>query len=265
MTRQPYSRPQSDNPNWDKPKPASPEQVYYGVHACQMLWQQRPDDIIRVFLDQSLIPSFSPLLKWCASQKKVYRVLGPEEMQKVSKSIHHEGICIVAKEAPAIPFQTVLQSVSSKQRCCLIYLDGVQNPHNVGSITRVCAHFGVPYILGDKTTLPKLSPSSGRIAKGGAEFVGLIGLDNPKEALQQLVKAGFTLVATSSHEKQSVYSYRFHPKTVIILGGESAGVTEAVSSQAITTVAIPGSGKVESLNVAVAAGILVSEYYRTTV
>lgn len=239
------------------------ELKYYGFYACLQLWDARPHDVIRVYLTKNRVKEVSPLLKWCAKNSKAYHIISEEEMAKVSDSIHHEGLCILAKELPTITFPEVIAALrSDKNPTCLIYLDGVQNPHNIGSILRVSAHFGIPYILGEKTLLPKISPSAYRVAQGGAEFVKLVPIDHFTKSIQQLEKLGFQLITSSSHGENSLYQQQLPARTILALGSESEGINDAVLKLSKKTLLIPGTGQVESLNVAVATGLFLGEYWR---
>lgn len=235
----------------------------YGVHACLALFKQRPQDIIRVYCDETRVPILKPLLKWCAAQKKAYHIVPAEELAKVTQSTHHEGVCVLAVQPAAPTFEKLLAALPTmKNDLCLIYLDDVQNPHNVGSILRICAHFGVPYILGDAEKFPQLTSSGYRIAQGGAESVQLIPLSNPKKAFQQLRKAGFTLVGSSSHSKESLYRFTFSSRTLIAFGAEGTGLSAPLRKEVSALLQIPGSGNVESLNVAIASALFLGEFWR---
>ncbi len=242
-----------------KHKPIHSEQKYYGIHACLALWEKRAQDVIRVYVNESNIKIFNHILKWCSLQKKAYHIVSNEELNKITDSVHHEGVCILAKEPREVSFAECLKNLQ-QPKMCLLYLDGVQNPHNIGSIIRSCAHFGIPYVLGDK--LPKLSPSACRIAKGGAEVVKLIQLDKPAIALSQLKKEGFVFIGTSSHDGESLYRYKLPPKTVVAFGSESSGMSQTLMKLATQNIQIPGTGAVESLNVSVATSLCLGEYHR---
>jgi TrmH RNA methyltransferase len=235
------------------------EKKYFGIHACLAIWEKRPQDIIRVYLDESNVKTFKSLLKFCAQEKKVYRIVPPEELNKISDSVHHEGICILAKEQGPASFSDCLATLKNPN-ICLLYLDGVQNPHNIGSIIRTCAHFGIPYILGDK--LPILSPSACRIAKGGAELVRLVQLDKPVPAINRLKKEGFSFIGTSSHEGASLYGYTYTPRTILAFGSEADGMSSSLLNLTTKNLQIPGTGQVESLNVSVATSLCIGEYAR---
>lgn len=237
------------------------EVKYYGLHACLALWKKRPEDVIRVYLEERLLKTLSPLLKWCAQQKKAYHIVTEEEMRKITDSVHHEGVSLLAKAPFALTEEAFLSSLQA-QKIPLFYLDGVQNPHNVGSLLRTAAHFGVPYILGEKGKLPSLSPSACRIAKGGAESVQLVILEQPLKTFSKLKQKGFQLIATSSHKGNSLYQFSYPPRSILVLGGESEGIGKDLLKLAPHLVSIPGTGEVESLNVSAAASILIGEYAR---
>lgn len=242
-------------------KSLAQEQKYYGIHACLAIWEKRPYDIVRVYAHESNIKTLTPLLKWCAVQKKAYHVVSTEELSRITDSVHHEGVCVLARELSPIPLSGLLESLSHRgEKVCLLYLDGVQNPHNIGSIMRTCAHFGIPYIIGDR--LPPLSASACRIAKGGAELVRLIQLDKPLEALEQLKKLGFAIVGTSSYKGGSLYRYRFPNRTILAFGSESDGMSKHLQKLTSQNLQIPGTGLIESLNVSVATSLCLGEYAR---
>jgi TrmH RNA methyltransferase len=260
-TSRPAERSSFREPEAKPDRKADKELKYYGLHACLAIWKKRPKDIIRVYLDETNVTVFKALLKWCAENKKAYHIVASDELQKVSESVHHEGVCILAKQLPILSADEFVASLD-KPKICLLYLDGVQNPHNIGSILRSCAHFGVPYVLGEQGKLPALSPSACRIAKGGSELVRLVSLPTPLKTLQALKAKGFTFVSTSSHGGTSLFKSKFGPKTVIIMGSETSGVSETLFSLAPNKVQIPGTGDVESLNVSVATSLCIGEYAR---
>lgn len=236
---------------------------YYGIHACLAIAKKRPEDIIKVYIDASNLKTFKSTLKWCSDHKKAYHIVKNEDLDKVSGSVHHEGICLVAKEPILMNEKEFLKNIEScKKQSCILYLDGVQNPHNIGSIIRTCAHFNISFILGSKESLPALSPSACRIAKGGAEIVRLVKVDHPLQFMKQLEKKGFQLVSTSSHVSVSLYETALPAKMILTLGSEANGVSKDLLSLSHLKVQIPGSGQVESLNVSVATSLFLGEFYR---
>lgn len=232
------------------------ETKYYGIHACLELAKRRSCDIIRVYVDSTNVKTFGPVLKWCAANRKAYHIVPMEDLAKITDSVHHEGVCILAKEPKMLGAEEFLKKLP--QKGCLLYLDGVENPNNFGSILRTAAHFGVTHILGEK--LP-LTASACRIAKGGAEFVEFVIVKQP-EILATLEKRGFAFISTSSHKGESLYKFSFPPRSIIAIGAESTGLNPKLLKHSTHSIRITGTNAVESLNVSIATALCLGEYFR---
>ena len=257
------SRRKRTAPTVHRSEPARKELKYYGGAACLALWQRRPQDVIRIYLEQESIPQFGAMLKWAAEKRKAYHVVSADDLERLTQSIHHQGICLLAKEHPTLSFDEWLPLIRNETTPQLLaYLDGVENPHNLGAILRSCAHFGVRYVLGTENRLPKLSPSACRVAEGGAENVMLVYLKNPGRQMGRLRENGFELLATAAGKGVPLYQHAFRERSVLILGNEAEGIGAALQQSADKLLHIPGSGDVESLNVSVAFGVIAGEYYR---
>lgn len=236
---------------------------YYGTAACLALWQRRPHDVIRIYLEEARVPALSAMLKWAAAERKAYHLVAAADLEKLTESIHHQGVCVLAREQIALSFQEWLPLLrQERDPQLLLYLDGVENPHNLGALLRTCAHFGIRYVLGPAEHLPKLSPSACRVAEGGAEEVMLVRLPQAAKQLRQLQEYGYQLLGTHVRQGTSVFTHQFGERSILILGSEVAGVAPALMKTADEVLTIPGSGRVESLNVSVAFGVVAGEYAR---
>ncbi|RLS53531.1 MAG: tRNA/rRNA methyltransferase [Planctomycetota bacterium] len=241
------------------------ERKVCGLHACLQLFERRPEDIIRVYLTEDRSRNVPELLRWCAQNRRAYNVVAADNLERLSGSNHHEGIMLLARRGASWSESDFLQALQANQLTGpLLYLDGVQNPHNVGALLRTAAHFGVAAILGEAGHLPEISAATARVAEGGAEHVPVVSLEAAGQTLMTLRQSGYTLLATSSHQGRTIYEEPLSPKTVFILGGELKGVSSDLLQGADRCVQIPGTGHVESLNVSVAGAILLSEWRRQT-
>ena len=239
------------------------EQKICGFHACLGVFQRRPDDIIKVYLTEDRTRHVSDLLRWCAQNRRAYNVVGEENLERLSGSSHHEGLMLLTRRAAPLSDAAFLDQVRSGAITGpLLYLDGVQNPHNLGALLRTAAHFGAAAILGASNDLPDVSAATARVAEGGAEHVAVVGLRYPEKTLPALKELGYTILATSSHQGRSVYQEKLTPKTIFVLGGEQKGVSPDLLAEADRCLLIPGTGLVESLNVSVAGAVLLSELHR---
>ncbi|ACS84696.1 tRNA/rRNA methyltransferase [Musicola paradisiaca] len=231
----------------------------YGENACQALFNSRPDAIVRAWFLQEVTPRFREALRWMAANRKAYHVVDNDELTRASGTEHHGGVCFLIKKRRGLDVQTYLPHAPEKD--CVLALEDVGNPHNLGGIVRSCAHFGVNGVLvRDASQLE--SGAAVRTAEGGAEHVKAIQSDNLIDALSQFRKAGYTIVTTSSHKGTALYDTQLPARTVIVLGQESDGLSDGAWQQGDMKVSINGTGNVESLNISVATGILLAEWWR---
>jgi TrmH RNA methyltransferase len=237
------------------------EHKVYGKNAVKAVWKARPQDIVRVYVVHELITEFSDMLKWCAQSKRAYHVVSTDDLQKVTEANHHEGICLLVKEKLPQDLSELIFFCKDNPQATLVLLENVQNPHNVGAILRVCAHFGVQGVLfyGD---CPRPSGSLYRTSEGGAEHLQMVWLADLGASLRLLKSEGFSIVGTSSHSDKNLLGAELPKRLVFLLGSESEGLSSGIQALADMTVQIPGSGLVESLNVACATTALLCENWR---
>jgi TrmH RNA methyltransferase len=231
----------------------------YGINACHTCIQFRKEKIVRAFFSKKIAPRFSELMKYLASQKKVYRIVDDEELIKISQSQHNEGVCFIVEKKPAISHKAWL--TLEKKTPNLTILENVGNPHNLGSILRVCAHFGVTNLALNEAKAAQ-SGAAFRVAEGGGEFVEIIEYEHLKDFLLVLKKRGYKILTTSSHEGIDLYNYKFNEPYALLFGEESRGLSDIAFKMSDVSLKIPGTGHVESLNVSTALTAILGEIYR---
>ena len=237
--------------------------MFHGVRACEALFDRRPQDIVRVYVAEARRRKFARLTSWCAEHRKGFQIVPDENLQRLTGSLHHEGVAILAKQLQRWTLADLLQGIEAGTVTGpLVYLDGVQNPHNLGSILRTAAHFGAGAIVGKVGELPPLSPAAVRVAEGAAEFVPVCDLAEPAADLRRLKEVGYAVVVTSSHRGEPIFAAKLPGKVVLVLGSEGEGVSRGIDAAADLRVQIPGTGAVESLNVSVACAVALAETWR---
>ncbi|WP_038914512.1 tRNA/rRNA methyltransferase [Dickeya zeae] len=231
----------------------------YGENACQALFLSRPEAIVRGWFLQEVTPRFREALRWMAANRKAYHVVEDEELARASGTEHHGGVCFLIKKRRGLDVTAYLREAGETD--CVLALEDVGNPHNLGGIMRSCAHFGVKGVLvNDASQLE--SGAAVRTAEGGAEHVKAINAEGLVDALAQFRAAGYTIVTTSSHKGTTLSQVSLPAKTVIVLGQEGDGLSDSAWQQGDVKVSIDGTGNVESLNISVATGILLAEWWR---
>ncbi|PWC12544.1 tRNA/rRNA methyltransferase [Brenneria corticis] len=231
----------------------------YGENACHALFKSRPEAIVRAWFLQEVTPRFREALRWMAANRKAYHVVEDDELIKASGTEHHGGVCFLIKKRQGLDVREYLQTAG--ERDCVLALEEIGNPHNLGGIMRSCAHFGVNGVLVQDAAALE-SGAAVRTAEGGAEHVKAINADDFLSVLAEFRNAGYTIVTTSSHKGTPLSKTAFPAKIVIVLGQEGDGLSDSAWQQGDVKISIDGTGRVESLNISVATGILLSEWWR---
>ncbi|BBQ82722.1 MULTISPECIES: tRNA/rRNA methyltransferase [unclassified Klebsiella] len=232
----------------------------YGENACQTLFQSRPDAIVRAWFLQSVTPRFKEALRWMAANRKAYHVVDEAELAKASGTEHHGGVCFLIKKRNGTSVQQWVANSGADD--CVLALEDVGNPHNLGAMIRSCAHFGVKGVVLQDAALLE-SGAAIRTAEGGAEHVQPITGDSFIDALAQFRDAGYSIVTTSSTGNgMPLFKAELPKKMVLVLGQDHEGVSDSAASLADLSVSIDGTRAVEGLNVSVATGVLLAEWWR---
>lgn len=231
----------------------------YGLNAVQAVFAKRPQAIRKVYLAEARIPQLQPLLKWCVANKVGYRVVEDADLQKLAASSHHEGVVAEVLRAEPLALSNWLRDLPAGPQCAL-WLDGVGNPHNLGAILRSAAHFGVSAILLPKHSPLALSGAAARVAEGGAESLPFVRLGREDNSFAQLRSAGFQLAATVVRGGADLFATPLPERLIYVLGAEGAGMSGELAAACDLRLSIPGSGAVESLNVASATAVLLASW-----
>lgn len=266
--RRPSSRPPRATPlpprDGGTPPPpgrGNDELRLYGWNAVQALFASRPQALRKLYLVEALIPRMQPVLKWCVANRVGYRVVEEGDLNKLAATTHHEGVVADVLRAPMLELGEWLQALPAGKPVLALWLDGVGNPHNFGAILRSAAHFGVAGLLLPPGATLALSGAAARVAEGGAEAVPLVRLPAVPQAMSQLREAGFGLAATLVDGGSDLFASEVPARLVYVMGAEGEGMDRELAQACDQQVSIPGTGAVESLNVASATAVLLSHWY----
>jgi len=233
-----------------------------GLRAGLAVVERRPDDVVRVAFARGVRHELGDLLRWASSRRVACEEMSDGALDRFAESQHHEGLCVAARPRRWAS-ASELADVLARARGTAVALDRVRNPYNVGAILRSAAFFGVDAaLLGAPAPHPGLAPTAVRVAEGGAEHLLLGRTTDLADTLARLRARGARVVGADGHARTPALGFDFGRPAVLVLGNEREGLGERVRAQCDAVVAIAGGGAVESLNVAVAAGVLVAEMTR---
>ena len=152
-------------------------------------------------------------------------------------------------------------SATASSRCTVVMLDSVTDPHNVGAILRSCDQFGAALaVIPEHKSASDIAGNEviGRTSAGASAWVPVAIVNNLVRAAEQLKEAGFWIYGADAGG-ENCRKIDFADKSVIIMGSEGTGIAQLLEKQCDTIVSIPTCGKIDSLNVSVAAGVLLYE------
>jgi len=237
-----------------------------GLRAGLAVFARRRQDIVRVVASRAVRGEIGDLARWAGGAGIPCVEAGDPEIDRFAESTHHEGLCVVTRPRTWAPLREVGAALA-KSRGLAVALDRVRNPYNVGAILRTAAFFGFEAaIFGPQaraqTPSPDLAPMAVRVAEGGVEHLLVSRTTDLADTLARLRQQGARVVGADGHAATDAGSFPFTRPAVLVLGNEREGLADRVRAQCDAIVAIRGSGSVESLNVAVAAGVLMSDLAR---
>ncbi|MBT3922601.1 MAG: 23S rRNA (guanosine(2251)-2'-O)-methyltransferase RlmB [Nitrospina sp.] len=236
------------------------EFTLYGWNACMSAFKKRPESLLRIFFSRARTSQLKEVKAFCGENKIPYRQLDQESLNKVASGVHHEGVVMVVR--PLLP-QSAHRLIRGKmpEKGLVVALDGIDNPHNQGAILRTCAFFGIEGLMvpgnGKATAIPS---SAARMAEGGLEEVPVFTSSDLSSALRDCREQGWFVVGADADSKETLFSAKIKFPAVVVMGNEQEGLSSRVKQRCDTRVRIPGKG--QSLNVSVAAGIILAELDR---
>jgi TrmH RNA methyltransferase len=233
-----------------------------GLRAGLAVFVRRPDDILRVVHARTVRQEVADLGRWAGRQGVPCAELSEGELDRFAESTHHEGLCVVTRPRHWSSARDLADALA-RTRGAVVALDRVRNPYNVGAILRSAAFFGLEGALfGAQAPHPELAPTAVRVAEGGVEHLSLSRTTDLADTLARLRQRGVRVVGADGHANTRAAGFAFGRPVVLVLGNEREGLADRVRAQCDAIVAVGGTGRVESLNVAVAAGVLMAELIR---
>lgn len=250
--------------------------LYTGFHAVEekvRRYSDSKDESLKVKIFYSKI---GPRIKKIIAQAKEAKIeisqISDKELDQMVSSLpkeaqDHRGIVLTADgEKDKAKNEVVLEQWLSvcPENATVVVLDSVTDPHNVGAILRSCDQFGASLlILPDHRSASDFKDNQiiARTSAGASSWVPVATVTNLVRSVQLLKENGFWIYGADAGG-ESLTTIDFSPKACIIMGSEGTGIARLLEEQCDKIVSIPTCGKIDSLNVSVAAGVLLYERHR---
>jgi 23S rRNA (guanosine2251-2'-O)-methyltransferase len=238
--------------------------VIFGLHAVRTLLRQRPERAVLLILQKGREDArINELVQLAQARSIKTEWRDTRELDRLAGNERHQGACLQVRSAGALgegALDDLLDAVTAAP--LLLVLDGVQDPHNLGACLRTADAAGVTAVIVPKDRAAGLSATVRKVASGAAESVPLIQVTNLARTLRWLKEREIWIVGTDDQAPHSLYESKLTGPLAIVLGAEGTGLRRLTRENCDVLVSIPMRGVVESLNVSVAAGVLLYEALR---
>jgi 23S rRNA (guanosine2251-2'-O)-methyltransferase len=183
-----------------------------------------------------------------------------QQLDRLTGNRDHQGIVGLAAAKPAVELEDLLRAKTSQ--ALLVLLDGIEDPHNLGAIVRTALAAGATGVVIPERRAAGLSDTVERASAGALAHLPVARVKNLVRAMEEMKQAGYWLVGLDERAEKSYTEVDLKGSVGIVLGGEGEGLHELTRKRCDFVVSIPTSGPVRSLNVSVAAGVILFEAVR---
>lgn len=242
----------------------SEDALIFGLHAVRTVLERRPQHASLLLLQKGREDARAAELERLARAAGV-RTEWREarELDRLAGGERRQGACLYVRAANALgegALDELLDGAAAPP--LLLALDGVQDPHNLGACLRTADAAGAAAVIVPRDRAAGLSPTVRKVASGAAETTPLIQVVNLARTLRWLKERALWVVGADGEATTSVFEADLAGPLAIVLGAEGSGLRRLTRECCDLLVGVPMKGAVESLNVSVAAGVVLFEAVR---
>lgn len=197
-----------------------------------------------------------------SSNIKYHKVTVEEIESKVGRGAAHQGVCALVDTSELYMSLDEYLAKETKASPCLVLLDELEDPHNVGAIIRSAVAFGASGILLPTHGQVHVTGTVAKTSAGTIFSIPLIKIGNVNTTLRDLKEKGYWIYALTGSGDTSLHNAKFDSPTVIIIGSEGKGVREKTEELSDFRLSIPIDEKCESLNASNAVAVTLYEWAR---
>lgn len=196
-----------------------------------------------------------------AKEKRVIIVeKDKRQMEEMAGTKNYQGVIAIVPPFEYCEIEDILQEAKKKQEDpFVLILDGIEDPHNLGSIIRTAETAGIHGIIIPKRRAASVNSTVNKASAGAVEHMKIARVTNISDAIEKLKQAGLWICGTDINTKIYYYNQDLTGPLGIVIGNEGSGMSEKVRKNCDFLVKIPMQGKVTSLNASVSTGIIVYE------
>ena len=234
----------------------------YGFHAVTARLRQRPEGVAALYIDLAREDGRMRDLVQLAERLGVplHRV-DARRLEGLAPHRRHQGVVALVEASPS-GAQSLPELLETIPKPRLLLLDGVTDPRNLGACLRVADGAGIHAVIAPKDHSCPLNEAAIQTASGAADSVPYLLVTNLARTVDTLQERGLTVLGTDDAATESLWTIAIPESVAWVLGAEGKGLRRLTRERCDALVSIPMAGQVSSLNVAVAAGVVLYETAR---
>lgn len=236
--------------------------LIYGFHAVLARLRRSPESVLELYVDVSRDdPRMRELVRVAGDAGVRPIPANAERLERLCPTRRHQGVVARAEAAvPSLTLEDLLDSIEGP--ALLLVLDGVTDPRNLGACLRVADGAGCHGVIAPKDHACLLTEAAIQTASGAAESVPYVMVTNLARALDTLQERDVWTVGAADEAEESIYAIELPRSVAWVLGAEGTGLRRLTRERCDLLAHIPMAGQVASLNVSVAAGVVLYETVR---
>ncbi|MCX7896914.1 MAG: 23S rRNA (guanosine(2251)-2'-O)-methyltransferase RlmB [Rhodocyclaceae bacterium] len=236
--------------------------LIHGFHALHARLRAAPESVLEILLSANRKDARSRQLMALAAARGIrLSLVEPSRLDALAPNARHQGVIARVKDVSTQPtLEEILAHLD--EPALLLVLDSVTDPRNLGACLRAADGLGAQAVIAPKDRACGLTATAIKVASGAAESTPYLMVTNLARALRTLKEHGIWVVGAEGSARKTVFEIDQRGPIAWVLGAEGAGLRRLSRATCDELARIPMSGAVESLNVAVAAGICLYEARR---
>lgn len=244
--------------------PEAEERVWiFGVNAVWEKLRAAPEEIDEIVIASGERgPRLRALEERAKSLGLQVRRMEAAALRSLAGAAQHQGVVAKVLSFRYFPFDNLLRDLSGRSEATVLAVDSVADPRNLGALLRTAEAAGVEHVVIPTDRAVGVTPAVIKTSAGAAHYLKICRVTNLRRALGLLKRIGCWVVALDPGAAVSVYQQALPEKMALVVGAEGKGIRPLVLRECDFTVSIPMRGQVQSLNVAVAAGVALYEAVR---
>tara|TARA_Y100000815_G_scaffold122400_1_gene110497 strand:+ start:56 stop:799 length:744 start_codon:yes stop_codon:yes gene_type:complete len=241
----------------------SKESLIYGINAVTEALEHQSERIVKIFfLEDYKNNRVRSIIRQSNKKNILSEEVTKEFLQNLVSTSKNQGIVATLKEKNHFDSKTALHYLENVESPLVLILDDLDDPRNIGACYRTANAVGVDMVVISKNRISLNSPVISKVSSGASELTNTAIVSNISQFIDKLKQNGFWIYGSSDTAKKDYREVDYQESTAIVIGSEGKGMRKLTAKKCDHVITIPMNGKVESLNVSVACGVVLYEVLR---